>query len=116
MKMGSTTRPLGRCLLRGGGEVRVDLGKYQAVCHRGQRSSPEDEAGGSSPPRPTILVLTCGNSRRLSPSTAAGAIRRLGTPVSERIPALLSSDDYGSSVERAAHGQLLWRVQTVAAV
>src|SRR5919106_5222985 len=44
MKMGSTRGPLGRPLLRGGGEVRVDLGKYQAVCHRGQGSSPEDEA------------------------------------------------------------------------
>ena len=51
--MGSTTRPLGRPLLRGGGEVRVDLGKYQAVCHRGRGSSPEDEAAGSSPARPT---------------------------------------------------------------
>jgi hypothetical protein len=51
----------------------------------------------------------------LSPSTAAGAIRRLGTPVSERIPALLSSDDFGSSVERAGHGQVLWRCVRAAA-
>jgi hypothetical protein len=55
----------------------------------------KDEAAGSSPARPTILVLTCGNSRRLSPSIAAGAVRRLRTPVSERIPALLSLDDSG---------------------
>src|SRR5215213_7759388 len=64
MKMGSTTRPLGRCLLRGGGQVRVDLGKYQVVCHRGQRSSPEDEVGGSTPPRPTIRSLSSGNAAR----------------------------------------------------
>jgi hypothetical protein len=51
--MGSRTRPLGRSLLRGGGEVRVDLGKYQVVCHRGRGSSPEDEAASSSPARPT---------------------------------------------------------------
>jgi hypothetical protein len=31
--------------------------------------------------------------------------------VLERIPALLSSDDLGSSVEREAYGQVLWRVQ-----
>jgi hypothetical protein len=51
MKMGCTRRPLGRCLLRGGGEVRVDLGKYQAVCHHGRRSSPEDGVAGSIPAR-----------------------------------------------------------------
>jgi hypothetical protein len=34
-----------------------------------------------------------------------------GTPPSSwRLGALLSSDDYGSSVERAAHGQVLWQV------
>jgi hypothetical protein len=36
MKMGSTLLPLGRPLLRGGGEVRIDLGEYQAVCHLGR--------------------------------------------------------------------------------
>jgi hypothetical protein len=38
-------------------------------------------------------------------------VSRLGTAVLERIPALLSSDDFGSSVEREAHGQVLWRVR-----
>jgi hypothetical protein len=32
-----------------------------------------------------------------------------------RLSALLSFDDYGWSVERAAHGQVLWRVQIRAA-
>jgi hypothetical protein len=32
----------------------------------------------------------------------------LHTAVLERIPALLSSDDYGSSVEREGFGQVLW--------
>jgi hypothetical protein len=36
-------------LLRGEGEVRVDLGKYQVVCHRGRGSSPEDGVAGSIP-------------------------------------------------------------------
>ena len=36
-------------------------------------------------------------------------VRRLRTAVLERIPALLSSDDFRSSVEREAHGQVLWR-------
>jgi hypothetical protein len=34
-----------------------------------------------------------------------------GDTSSWRLGALLSSDDYGSSVEREAHGQVLWRVQ-----
>jgi hypothetical protein len=89
------------------GRARFSL-VQQSPLLRG-RFSFQDEAGGSSPPRPTIVVLTCGNSRRLSPSTAAGAIRRLGTAVSERIPALLSSNDYGSRVEREVHVQVLWQ-------
>jgi hypothetical protein len=35
-----------------------------------------------------------------------------GTPPSSwRLGALLSSDDFGSSVELGAHGQVLWRAQ-----
>jgi hypothetical protein len=48
-------------------------------------------------------------------SIAAAPVSRLRMAVSERIPALLSSDDYGSSVERVAHGQVLWRVHMRAA-
>ena len=60
--MGSTLLPLGRWLLRGEGEVRVDLGKYQVVCHRGRdlhlsRSVPcgtrcRAENGSGCPPTP----------------------------------------------------------------
>src|SRR4029453_17292370 len=46
----------------------------------------KDEAAGSSPARPTIPVLTCGNTRLLSPTTAAAAVRRLRTAALEPIP------------------------------
>jgi hypothetical protein len=53
----------------------------------------------------------CRNARRWS-SFKGGCFREgLRTAVLERIPALLSSDDCGSSVEREAQGQVLWRVQ-----
>ena len=44
------------------------------------------------------------------------SLRRQGTAVSEHIPAWLSSAHFGSRVERAALGHVLWRVQTVAPV
>jgi hypothetical protein len=44
-------------------------------------------------------------------SIAATPVSRLRMAVSERIPALLSSDDFGSSVDREAVRQVLWRVQ-----
>jgi hypothetical protein len=71
----------------------------------------KDEAAGSSPARPTTPQLTCGNARR-GFSFNGGCFREgLRTAVLERIPALLSSDNYGSSVEREAQGQVLWRVR-----
>src|SRR5829696_9288981 len=90
------------------GQARLSLVR-QSPLLRG-RFSFQDEAAGSSPARPTIPRLTCANTRLLVPSTAATAVRLLRTAVSERIPALLSSDDFGSRVEREAHGQVLWRV------
>ena len=42
---------------------------------------------------------------------AIASVCPLRTAVLERIPALLSSDDFGSSVEREAVRQVLWRVQ-----
>jgi hypothetical protein len=36
----------------------------------------------------------------------------VASPAKRRLGALLSSDDFGSSVERAAHGQVLWRPHT----
>jgi hypothetical protein len=42
---------------------------------------------------------------------AADSAGRRRTADSERIPALLSLDDFGSSVERATQGQVLWRVR-----
>src|SRR4030095_12833965 len=40
---------------------------------------------------------------------------RLRIAVSDHIPALLSSENFGSSVERAGHGQVLWRCIRAAA-
>src|SRR5215218_3707377 len=79
------------------------------------RFSFQDEAAGSSPARPTTPGLTWGNARRWS-SFNGGCFREgLRTAVLERIPALLSSDDCGSRVEREAQGQVggqvLWRVR-----
>jgi hypothetical protein len=64
---------------------------------RGQNPD-KDEAAGSSPARPTTPGLTCGNACRWSPSMAVTFMRPLRTAVRERIPALLSLDDFGSSV------------------
>jgi hypothetical protein len=50
--------------------------------------------------------------RRLATMTARRwATCSVAPPAKPRLGALLSSDDYGSSVEREAHGQVLWRVQ-----
>jgi hypothetical protein len=77
--------------------------------HSGYRHlADKDEAAGSSPARPTIPGLTCGNACRQS-LIALEPVRCLRTPVSERIPALLSSDDYGSRVVRKVYVQVLWQ-------
>ena len=43
--MGSPNEPLGRLLLRGGGEVRVDPQNVQGFCHAGVLFSPYRDAG-----------------------------------------------------------------------
>jgi hypothetical protein len=50
---------------------------------------------------------TTGTARPPPGQSAAGAT----PPSSWRLGALLSSDDYGSSVEREAHGQVLWQAR-----
>ena len=72
------------------------------------RFSFQDEAAGSSPARPTTPGV---DLRGRSPvvSFNGGCFREgLRTAVLERIPALLSSEDFGSSVRREAHGQVSW--------
>jgi hypothetical protein len=89
---GSTTattpdrsRPAGRCP----GQTPSGRATTRTAQQQGRRGTPRCHRWVWPPPRPS----------------AAG-----GTPPSSwRLGALLSSDDYGSSVERAAHGQVLWR-------
>jgi hypothetical protein len=89
---GSTTvttpdpsRPAGRSF----GQAPSGRATTRAAQQQGRRGHPRCYRWVWPPPRPS----------------AAG-----GTPPSSRrLGALLSSDDYGSSVERQAHGQVLWR-------
>jgi hypothetical protein len=62
----------------------------------------------SSPARTTRGITLY--RRGLTPPRQAAA-RGATSPDRPRLDALLSSNDYGSSVERAAHGQVLWRVR-----
>jgi hypothetical protein len=79
--MGSPTSPLGRPLLRGGGEVRVDLGKYQAVCHRGRGSSPEDEASSDNlGPGGAGLIGLCPQGWVLAEQLVGGVLVRRVLP------------------------------------
>ena len=82
-------------------------------------TTPSDRALG----RPTVFSWTA----PAAPSAHAGSVVRPLLPrdsrrttrqllarsaeAERRLGALLSSDDFGSSVEREAHGQVLWRVQ-----
>jgi len=64
-------------------------------------STNQDRSAARTPRAPTQLPTGLAPPR---PSAAGG------TPLSSwRLGALLSSDDYGSSVERDAAGQVLWR-------
>src|SRR5829696_8973585 len=70
----------------GPGRARLSLVRQSPLLHG--RFSFQDEGAGSSPARPTIPGLTCGNACPLSPPTVAVAVRRLRTAASERIPAV----------------------------
>jgi hypothetical protein len=72
----------------------------------------KDEAAGSSPARPTILALTCVNA--LPRSTLIVLLPCLASAQRSENASLhcLSSDDYGSSVERRAKRQVLCRRHT----
>jgi hypothetical protein len=71
----------------------------------------KDEAAGSSPARPThtgIDLQECSSAISL---IAVASARRRRTAVLQRIPTLLSSDDYGSRVGLAGAGQVLWQLK-----
>jgi hypothetical protein len=82
-----------------------------AGLHSGKRMiADKDEGAGSSPARPTTPGLTRGNAGPLPSPIAAVRLYRLRTAVLERIPGLLPSDDYGSSVERRPGRQVSWQL------
>jgi hypothetical protein len=96
--------------------VSVEGSLRGTSCRRENRAIPsqaglfsdQDEAAGSSPARPTIMVLTCGNSPRYLLRPRPLACVASAQRSQNASPALLSSDDFGSSVERRAKRRVLW--------
>jgi len=113
------------------GRLRPDTGHLDAQTpapDTGQRSvgqppvghwtlSPDTDADRATTAQPASDLLGllaerphAGTPSRVSALALPGS-RWVAPLAGPRLGALLSSDDYGSSVERKAHGQVLWRVQ-----
>jgi hypothetical protein len=118
---------------RSGGQARVDTGRSHRTLDagRGRGHSDEGTAGictswattpsGRALGRPTVFLgqrlrrLATMTARRWGHLPVRDCLARPGgcsvaPPAKPRLGALLSSDDFGSSVERAARLHPLWRV------
>jgi hypothetical protein len=94
----SSARPYASAQVRGAGADRVV----------GWREVARSAVSGKSLARPTVGSSTARNAGAIGPPA-------FGTGATGTAGALLSSDDFGSRVERGGGGQVLWRVHMRAA-
>jgi hypothetical protein len=91
---------------------RVDHGDNVRLLDAGWRLRWADASGRATDQDRSAARTTRGiGSYGRGLTTATTGSCSGASPAKPRLGTLLSSDDFGSSVERAAHGQVLWRVR-----